>query len=1340
MIKGDNIRVHEKRRTNRLVRAVLSALLALVLLPVQAFAEPGSGTPPSSISGRFNLRAINPVVWDPNGSLHYGTITVDQGPDYGKHYDVVDFPGFFRCTSGSSYNAWDNSETRNPSPSTASWGTYTASYSSSDEKNGIVYYWVGHNQVLPAGISNWLSLQNLGNQTVGVRWSFVKGTINIEKSSANPGITNGNPCYSLAGAVYDVLNSGGTWVGSITTDAQGKGSLGNLELGTYRVRESKASPGYRLDPTTYTVTTTADAPVQTVSSTEPSAGDPLLVILQKVDAETGGSYGHGELPQGSAKLDGAEYTVRYYTGLYATVADAQAAVPTRTWIFGTDGDGYATLDTVIGGDPLYYDNGAPTIPFGTVTITETKAPVGYLLPQPGDSNYKVFLTRYVPDPFAPNGVRIEGDGNGVQQGNEPKHRERVMRGDIELIKFIKPHKPDSVELTGQDVPEAGAIFDFYASRDFGGTTPKGGATPAFSLTTDAAGKASTISSNIYLTQNNNGTYTITSRPAGAAGGLPYDSYLCVQRTGDPAYGFAPPAVFTVGANGTVQAKTFYDLPVAASIRVIKRDAETGAEIAWPATWQIWSEQTSSFVQMTVAGTKTDTFSSDAAGKLMLPEQLPYGDYRLHEVTAPGNQVTGYVLNLTDVLFSVDKDYSPSSPLVVEMTDAPAKGTISITKTGQRSTQPVAAAEYAVIADGDIHTLDGTLRAADGDVVATLVTNAQGIAVSVPLYLGSYIVRETVAPDGYLPDAQDHRVTLAYQDQHTALVEENLELTDTEITLEVIKRDAATDEPLAGAEFTLYRESAAGAGDWTVVDTLVSDAQGRVVLFPMIKGSYKLVETKAPDGYMLPSEAGMSDEQLFVVDDSSTSPLIELTFKDYAKPEPPLAKRDVDTNEPIGDTEFTLYRHPVTVEDGRVTTDVSTIAADGPSWAEVARVTTDAEGKAVLPELVFGYYQIKETRPNPAYASCEESGGEGKRCFVIDRDATSEVQVFYNEKIQLSCEIWQDTINVTSAGFKTDDEDYLRVENVGVESYHYTLDFRSTSNVRADEFTVVDPLESVATGNVRIEELFTPVARGDSDGRFNLWYRTNLTDYSQSYSAANAMDTNPFNVNNPEQRQMWPSVGWRLWREGLPATSTTHLSVKDLGLAAGEYITALRFEYGSVEVGFTTRDTAKQALQISKDLKPIFSDWSGTVHPEQPGETESQDMPRQPESGLYGILTEPPVLKPATYLVSCSSALLPPTIIRDSAVVNIARNAVLSDEDRDAVKTTVIEPFMMVTDSTPPTDVSTLADFGVPLAGLLPGTGDQTMAMVRILLFALLAAAGILLARGMYCSYLLRRQE
>lgn len=85
-----------------------------------------------------------------------------------------------------------------------------------------------------------------------------KADLEVVKTSANSAITNNNGNYSLAGAVYGVYRdyACSSEVGRITTDSSGRGRLNSLELGTYYVKELKASPGYGLDTNKYTVNVT----------------------------------------------------------------------------------------------------------------------------------------------------------------------------------------------------------------------------------------------------------------------------------------------------------------------------------------------------------------------------------------------------------------------------------------------------------------------------------------------------------------------------------------------------------------------------------------------------------------------------------------------------------------------------------------------------------------------------------------------------------------------------------------------------------------------------------------------------------------------------------------------------------------------------------------------------------------------------------------------------------------------------------------------------------------------------------------------------------------------------
>lgn len=107
------------------------------------------------------------------------------------------------------------------------------------------------------------------------------------------------------------------------------------------------------------------------------------MLVGKFDGEK--TYnGAGNLPQGSATLADAEFTVDYYdTFDYDNYDDLKKAdiEPTRSWTFKTDSDGFTYFDTedFVSGDAFYYnDQNIACIPRGTIVVRETKAPKGYL--------------------------------------------------------------------------------------------------------------------------------------------------------------------------------------------------------------------------------------------------------------------------------------------------------------------------------------------------------------------------------------------------------------------------------------------------------------------------------------------------------------------------------------------------------------------------------------------------------------------------------------------------------------------------------------------------------------------------------------------------------------------------------------------------------------------------------------------------------------------------------------------------------------------------------------------------------------------------------------------------
>ncbi len=256
----------------------------------------------------------------------------------------------------------------------------------------------------------------------------------LKKKSANPELTNGNSCYSLAGAEFGVYSSaslsGTSRVGIFTTDANGNSNTLTLNPGTYYVKELKAPPGFAIDPATKTITITSGK-LTTVEFADLPQMDPVGVLLGKVDAET-----NANKPQGSATLQGAQFTVKYYAGLWEVNKDPAdlGKSPDRTWVFETDEDGFCYYDNeykVLGNELYMSPDGYSSIPIGTITIQETKAPEGYLL------NPEIFVRQ----------ITTEGNAEWVNTYNQPVIPENIFK--LDLVK----------KQAGTDIAIPGAKFE-----------------------------------------------------------------------------------------------------------------------------------------------------------------------------------------------------------------------------------------------------------------------------------------------------------------------------------------------------------------------------------------------------------------------------------------------------------------------------------------------------------------------------------------------------------------------------------------------------------------------------------------------------------------------------------------------------------------------------------------------------------------------------------------------------------------------------------------------------------------------------------------------------------------
>lgn len=374
---------------------------------------------------------------------------------------------------------------------------YTATLNSVNVETGEVVYDV---YITPPGVTDGHSRNQFGltgYQHVSAQVKLIKnfgGWVEINKSSANTDITDGNGCYSLEGAEYAVYNSDNQAVDKLTTDANGYAKSKLLPSGTYTVKELKAPNGYALDEDSHGIEIKSGQ-TTTANLKDKPQNDPVDIWLGKYDGEN--TYNEeGNLPLGSATLAGAEFVVKYYDGFYGTQSDAETSGdPTKTWVLTTDEDGFSSLqdpDTYLlaqtsdgkyKSDELYKNNsGLYTFPLGTYVITEYKAPKGYNLPQPFGMD-QTFVRQVV----AP------GTEATVDTFNTPEVAEPVFRSDLE---FTKAASDDSHSL-------AGVPFKITSK-----TTHE-----SHVIVTDENGKASTKASWNKHTQDTNGNDWIMSEDA-----------------------------------------------------------------------------------------------------------------------------------------------------------------------------------------------------------------------------------------------------------------------------------------------------------------------------------------------------------------------------------------------------------------------------------------------------------------------------------------------------------------------------------------------------------------------------------------------------------------------------------------------------------------------------------------------------------------------------------------------------------------------------------------------------------------------------------------------------------
>ena len=425
-----------------------------------------------------------------------------------------------------------------------------------------------------------------------------------------------------------------------------------------------------------------------------------------------------------------------------------------------------------------------------------------------------------------------------------------------------------------------------------------------------------------------------------------------------------------------------------------------------------------------SGTIIGRYTTDKSGIIVITG-LEAGAYIIEEVNPP----TNYLLSENSQQQAWLKADGTS---VVEVVFANYPyGSILISKVDAATNKPLAGARFKVT------TGDGT---AAGNSNGEFVTNTNGEILISNLKPGSYVVTELEAPAGYVRDTTPQTIEVGTDGGTYKIGFKNQPIG----SLVILKKDADSREPLAGAQFKVTTSKGDVVG--TTNGLFTTDSNGSITIAGLEKGSYIIEEIKAPEGYVLEEQSRTIaiDYGKTYTEEFTNRKMTSLVIK----------KVDDVTGAPLVGAKFFVEKQ---------------------NGEHVGEYTTDKTGTILIPTLSPDWYVVRETKAPEGYILDETPKTVEVKTNVPTTVTFSNKPLSGIKIIKTDSESGAPLQGVTFAvakmngekigSFKTDKEGMVYVSNLadgyytvteteGLEGYHWDKEPK-TVEVKSGKQTIVE---------------------------------------------------------------------------------------------------------------------------------------------------------------------------------------------------------------------------------------------------------------------------------------------